>query len=66
MPMINPNENCHTYCPVAKCCRYALGEVGFDYNECGTYYKLLDLLEEAKTIKWEQEKARMDEEDDDW
>lgn len=62
--MIDPNKNCHEYCPVAKCCRYALGENGRDYNECGTYDKLLDLLEEAKTARWQQEKEEM--EDDDW
>lgn len=64
MSNIDPNKNCHEYCPVAKCCRYADGSNGMDYNECGTYYKILDLIEDAKDIKAEQERERGEEEED--
>lgn len=62
--MIDPNKNCHEYCPVKKCCRYAQGENGLDYHECATYGILLNLLEEAKTARWQKKKDEM--EDDDW
>ena len=66
MSKIDPEKNCHEYCPIAKCCRYALGEVGINYEECGTYYKLLDLIEDEKDIKREQMKCRAFDEEDDW
>ena len=62
---INNDKNCHEYCPIAKCCRYALGSEGQDPEECGTYFKLLDLIEDAKDIKREQEKSMKDYEEDD-
>ena len=57
MNNIDPNKNCHEYCPIAKCCRYALGSNGLNPEECGTYFKLMDLLEDAKDIKREQENS---------
>jgi len=62
---IDPNKNCHEYCRFAKCCRYAKGENGLDPEECGWAYKIEDLLNEAKDIREEQEKA-FGEDEDDW
>ena len=63
MNNIDPNKNCHEYCPIAKCCRYALGSKGQDPEECGTYFKLLDLIEDAKDIRREQRKGDKDYDD---
>ena len=54
---INPNENCHTYCPYGKYCRYAEGCNGMDYNECTMYYKIDDLLQDARYVSRELEEA---------
>ena len=63
MSNINPNENCHAYCPVAKCCRYAEGKNGLSPKGCETYPKILDLLEVSNTQKAKEIKARMESED---
>ena len=62
--MIDPNKNCHEYCIYRKMCRYAKGENGKDPYDCGTFYKLDDLNNEAKEIREEQEKNFED--IDDW
>lgn len=62
--MIDPNKNCHEYCVYGKMCRYAKGENGKNPDDCGTFYKLDDLNNEAKEIRKEQEKRF--EEVDDW
>ena len=64
MNNIDPNKNCHEYCRLAKCCRFAEGSNGQDPEECGTFYKLDDLLNDAKDIL-EEQRAGL-EEDDDW
>lgn len=55
--MIDPNKNCHEYCIYSKMCRYCKGENGMDPYECGMFYKLDDLNNDAKDIKEEQERA---------
>ena len=55
--MIDPNKNCHEYCTYGKMCRYCKGENGMDPYECGMFYKLDDLNNEAKDIKEEQQKS---------
>ena len=64
MMMVDPTKNCHAYCPYGKMCRYAKGEIGKNPDDCGTYYKMDDLNNEAKDIRLEQE--RVFEEVDDW
>ena len=66
MNSIDPNKNCHEYCPIAKYCRFAKGNNGENPEECGTYYKLLDLINDANDIKYEQERRMQvyDDEDD--
>lgn len=61
---IDPNKNCHKYCRLAKCCRFAEGSNGQDPYECGTFYKLDDLLNDARDIKEEQERSRGEAEED--
>ena len=61
MKNIDPEKNCHEYCPVAKCCRYLKGENGYDPDDCYMRYKIEDLLQDAALVKREQEQ-----EDDDW
>ena len=55
--MVDPNKNCHDYCPYGRMCRYVKGENGLDPYDCCMYYKLDDLNNEAKDIREEQEKA---------
>lgn len=62
--MIDPTKNCHEYCLYRKQCRYAEGSIGQDPEECGMYYKIDDLMNDAKDIEREQLRAKFDEEDD--
>ena len=64
MNNIDPNKNCHEYCPLGKYCRYANGSNGSDPYECGTYYKLEDIIADARDILEEQRKSLDDY--DDW
>jgi hypothetical protein len=64
MKDFDKTKNCHEYCPLRKCCRYAKGEIGLDPYDCGTYYKLDDLMNEARDIAKEQKKWLEDEEDE--
>ena len=61
---INSNKNCHEYCRYAKMCRYCDGYNGKDPEDCPMYYKIDDLLMDAKDIKEEQERSRGESEDD--
>ena len=47
-------KNCHTYCPYAKYCRYAKGENGIDPDDCAMYWKIDDLMMDARIAR-EQE-----------
>ena len=58
MSSIQHDKNCHEYCPNAKYCRYLDGDIGIDYEECAMYYKIDDLLMEARDIAKEERKAR--------
>ena len=51
------NKNCHEYCRYGKYCRYVKGSNGADPDECAMYYKLDDLMNEARDIEREQRKA---------
>ena len=59
-----PGRNCHEYCLYGKMCRYCKGSNGLDPSECGMYYKLDDLANDAKDIEREQRKSLDDY--DDW
>ena len=56
---IDPNKNCHEYCPVGKCCRFLVGSNGIDPEECAMRWKIEDLLQDART-------ASEEDDDDDW
>ena len=58
MSNIDPNKNCHEYCRFAKMCRYAKGSNGQDPDECGTAYKLEDILQESREIEAEQKRTK--------
>ena len=62
MPMnnIDPNKNCHEYCPMGKCCRWLEGGKGVDPDECAMKYKLEDLAMEAHDILEEERKSRFE------
>ena len=57
MHNIDPNKNCHEYCHYGKMCRYLKGSNGVDPDECAMYYKLDDLMNEARDIEEEQKRA---------
>ena len=63
--LTDPTKNCHTYCPYAKYCRYAKGENGIDPDDCAMYWKIDDLMNDAKDMMEEERKAK-GEDDDDW
>lgn len=54
MSNIDPNKNCHEYCPVAKCCRFLKGGNGIDPWECAMRDKIEDLIEDARTAREDQ------------
>lgn len=56
------NKNCHEYCPYGKMCRYCKGEIGLIVDECSMYYKLDDLMNEARDIEREERRRRAEEE----
>ena len=68
MNNIDPNKNCHEYCSYGKMCRYVKGSNGMDPDECAMWYKLDDLMNEARDIEREQRMQREKEfeECDDW
>ena len=72
MSDVYPDKNCHEYCRYGKMCRYAKGSNGIDPYDCGTYYKLEDIAEEAREIMMEQRRMKAEEygidesEVDDW
>ena len=61
-------RNCHEYCTYAKMCRYAKGSNGMNPYDCGTYYKLEDITNEARDIEREERMRREQEfeECEDW
>ena len=59
------SKNCHEYCRYSKYCRYHPGYNGQDPDECAMYYKIEDIMDEARDIEREQRRAR-EEECDDW
>lgn len=68
MKNIDPNKNCHEYCSYGKMCRYCKGSNGMDPDECAMFYKLDDLMNEARDIEREERRKREEEfeECDDW
>ena len=58
------NQNCHNYCRYGKYCRYVDGATGTNPEECAMYYKIDDLLMDARDIKEEQERSRGELEED--
>lgn len=69
MKDIDPNKNCHEYCRYGKQCRYIKGSNGMDPDECAMYYKIDDIMLEARDMAREDRIARGEEEredGDDW
>ena len=66
MQNLDPSKNCHEYCRYGKQCRYLKGENGFDPDECAMYYKIEDIMLEAREIEKEQRREREEYEGDDW
>ena len=54
---IDPEKNCHEYCPYGRSCRYVDGAKGFDWKECAMYYKIDDLMQDARDILDEQRRS---------
>lgn len=63
---IDPNKNCHEYCRYGKQCRYLKGSNGMDPDECAMYYKIEDIMMDARDIEKEQRKGLEEYEGDDW
>jgi len=59
------NKNCHEYCPYGKMCRYMDGFIGMVVDECAMYYKLDDLMNDARDMEQEQRKS-LDDYYEDW
>lgn len=57
MYSIDPNKNCHEYCSYGKMCRYCKGSNGADPDECAMWYKLDDLMNDARS-ELEDERRR--------
>lgn len=66
MQNLDPSKNCHEYCRYGKQCRYLKGENGFDPDECAMYYKIDDIMMDAREIEREQRKGLEEYEGDDW
>ena len=64
MHNIDPNKNCHNYCPYRKQCRYAKGENGINPEDCAMYWKIDDIMNETDDIREEQRRSRGDYEDE--
>ena len=55
-------KNCHEYCPYRKQCRFREGEIELDPYDCSMYYKLDDIINDARM----EEKEEAFEAEDDW
>ena len=62
---VDANKNCHEYCRYAKQCRYCDGGNGWIPEDCAMYYKIEDLLNDARYDEMDERKARF-EEGEDW
>lgn len=58
-------KNCHNYCRYGKMCRYVKGCDGMNPDDCAMYYKLDDLMNEARDMEQEQRKS-LDDYYEDW
>ena len=65
-PDIDPNKNCHSYCRYGKQCRYLDGGNGVDPDNCGMYYKIDDIMFEAREMAREDKMRREEEDGEDW
>ena len=59
----DPTKNCHEYCHYAKQCLYVKGEIGLIETECAMYWKIEDIMNDAKDILEEERKATGEDED---
>ena len=55
---MSEKENCHSYCPYRKQCRYDKGSEGREPEDCNTYYKIEKIVNEPP--------EEPEEEDGDW
>ena len=55
---MSEKENCHSYCPYRKQCRYDKGSEGREPEDCSTYYKIEKIVNEPP--------EEPEEEDGDW
>lgn len=60
---IDKTKNCHAYCRYAKQCRYLDGKAGQDPEECYMYYKIEDIMADARDIEEEQKRSMKEYED---
>ena len=54
---IDKTKNCHVYCRYGKQCRYLDGKTGQDPEECYMYYKIEDIMADARDIEEEQKRS---------
>ena len=65
-PDIDPNKNCHEYCRYGKQCRYLTGGNGVDPDNCAMYYKIDDIMIEAREMAMEDRRRIEEEDGEDW
>lgn len=59
------DKNCHEYCHYRKQCRYEKGANGIDPDDCPMYWKIDDLMNDARMEDMEERKRR-EEDDEEW
>lgn len=64
MSDIDKTKNCHAYCRYGKQCRYLDGKAGQEPEECYMYYKIEDIINDAKDIAEEERRSREEYEED--
>ena len=65
--MLDPNKNCHEYCVYGKTCKFSEGYNGKDPDDCPAYYKIDDLMMEARDLAREDKYlAEREEREEEW
>lgn len=54
---VDPNKNCHEYCRYSRKCKYWKGSNGAVPEDCAIYYKIEDILADARDILIEERRA---------
>lgn len=64
---VNPNKNCHEYCMYGSTCKFSEGAAGKDPDECPAFYKIDDLMMEARDLANEDRYfAEREEKEEEW